>query len=51
VNDQSRLCLRRPKNDLLMKIYEEQVKRLQLIVDEIIEIEELSEVFFSSFEI
>ena len=40
-----------PRNALLIEMYDGQLKRLQAIVDEILEIEELSEVglFFFCF--
>jgi hypothetical protein len=41
--------LKGPKNHLLFEMYEGQQKRLQAVVDEIMEIQELSEVFFSFF--
>jgi hypothetical protein len=43
---QSSMSLGKPKNRLLRDMYVAQEKRIQAIVDEIVEIEEYSEVFF-----
>ena len=38
------LILKEPKNDFLVEIYEGQQRRIQVVIDEIMEIEELLEV-------
>ena len=47
---QSVLILKEPKNTFLVEIYECQWKRIQAIVDEILGIEELSEVWMCKFD-
>lgn len=44
------LTLKEPKNELMMKMFKGQQKRVLAIADEVMEIEELSEVGFFFFE-